>query len=55
MNPSDVEEIRDQQMNAMNYLAFAVLIFHVCTEKQSAVKPGDARSRKEEPALIVVS
>ena len=41
--------------NAINYLAFIFRIFHVCAEKQSAVKPHDAIGKKEDPALIVVS
>lgn len=41
--------------NAMNYLAVIVGIFHVCTEKQSAVNPRDSIDGKEEPALIEVN
>ena len=57
---SVVEEIRDQQWKAMNYLALIVRIVHgvvhVCVKKQSAIKPRDALSGKEkEPALIVVN
>ena len=53
--PQMLKKSGTNKWNAMNYLEFAVRIFHVCTEKQSAVKPRDAISRKEEPALIVVS
>ena len=59
---SVVEEIRDQQWKAMNYLALIVRIVHgvvhVCVKKQRAIniKPRDALSGKEkEPALIVVN
>ena len=39
--------------NAMTYLAFIVRIVHVCVENQTAVRPRDAISRKEEePARI---
>ena len=55
MKTSDVEEIGDQQKNTMKYLTFIVPIFHVCAEKQSAVKPCDAIGRKEDPALIVIN
>ena len=40
--------------NAINYLAFIVRVYRVCTEKQSAVNPSDAIGGKEEPPLIVV-
>ena len=40
--------------NSINYLAFIVRVYRVCTEKQSAVNPSDAIGGKEEPALIVV-
>ena len=36
-------------------MAFIVRIFHVCTEKQSAVKPCDVIGGKEESVLIVMS
>ena len=48
-------QVSTNEIYAINYLAFIIRIFHVCAEKQSAVKPHDAIGKKEDPALIVVS